>query len=265
MYVPGAKGKFITEMCDLLITNSNDVKLPVNVKSGGHVSWTDQLKYVIDGDTNGIFPEELHYKEYIKRITDKANKQDINVDTHYTKLETIIYLLANNHNVIFINTDEDDILELVDNFYYKNFIAPFYTGIDPLKKTKQIEGLLIDNYKTIKSLNDNEFNLVKEYFAKPFYQWSKECYDICYTMARHSCNPPKLNPKELTHNNFLYLEYKNLGQESTIQSIANLMSNGVISKVARYRFNSYTDSQAFGTYNEFIEKFILDFADKNVV
>jgi hypothetical protein len=38
-----------------------------------------------------------------------------------------------------------------------------------------------------------------------------------------------------------------------------------INELALNRFNSYTDSQAFGTYNEFIEKFILDFADKNIV
>jgi hypothetical protein len=264
MYVPGAKGKFITEICDIL-TNSH--RSNIDIKSGGHVSWTDKIDYVIDNDTNGIFPEELHYQEYIKKISDKtisSNVKDLFVDVHYINRETIDYLLGNNHKVIFISTSEDDILNLVDNFYYKNFIAPFYTGIDPLQKTKLIEGLLTDNYNTVKSLNDEDFDIVSTYFSKPFFQWSKDCYDVCYKMIRSSCKPTNADVSDLTHDNFLHLKYKNISDPNTLQQVTNLLSVG-INELALNRFNSYTDSQAFGTYNEFIEKFILDFADKNIV
>jgi hypothetical protein len=265
MYVPGAKGKFITELCDLL-TNSHHSN--IDIKSGGHVSWTDKIDYVIDNDTNGIFPEDLHYQEYVKKINDKtilSNVQDLFVDVHYTNRQTIDYLLSNNHKVIFISTSEDDTIKLVDNFYYKNFIAPFYVGVNSLQKTKQIEGLLTDNYKAVKSLNDEDFDIVSPYFSKPFFQWSKDCYDVCYKMIRSSCIHKNTIINDITHRNFLHLEYKNISDPNTLQQVANLVSSGLTNKLAVSRFNSYTDSQSFGTYNEFIEKFILDFADKNVV
>lgn len=265
MYVPGSKGKFITEICDLL-TNSR--RPNVDIRSAGNVTWTDKIDYVIDGDTNGIFPEEFHYQEYIKRISDKtilSNLQDLCVDVHYTNRKTIDYLLSNNHRVIFISTSEDDTLKLVDNFYYKNFIAPFYVRVNSLQKTSQIEGLLTDNYKVVKSLNDEDFDIVNPYFSKPFFQWSKDCYDVCYKMIRSSCNPTHTKVDDITHSNFLHLEYKNISDPNTLQQVANLVSSGLTNKLAVSRFNSYTNSQEFGTYDEFIEKFILDFADKNIV
>ena len=263
MYVPGSKGKFVTEICDLLLTDHFN---KVNVTSAGFVSWANKIGYQFDGHINGIFPEEIHYQEYIKKVTDKvANKQNIHIDTHYTNIETLNYLLENNHKVIFISTTVDDIIELAENFFYKNFIGPFYGKVDVQQKTEQVKKLLTNNHSIIKSINDEEFNLVKEYFSKPFHQWSRECYDICYKMSEYSCGPAKSNPKDITHDNFLYLDYKNLGEQSTLQSIANLMSNGVINKSARIRFNQYTNSQEFGTYNEFIEKFMLDFSDKSIV
>ena len=265
MYVPGSKGKFITEICDLL-TNSR--RPNVDIRSAGNVTWTDKIDYVIDGDTNGIFPEEFHYQEYIKRISDKtilSNLQDLCVDVHYTNRKTIDYLLSNNHRVIFISTSEDDTIKLVDNFYYKNFIAPFYVGVNSLQKTSQIEGLLTDNHVTGKSINEEDFNIVSPYFSKPFFQWSKDCYDVCYKMIKHSCVPSNTDINDITHTNFLHLEYKNIGNHNTLQSVANLLSNGVINELSINRFDNYINSQEFGTYDEFIEKFILDFADKSIV
>lgn len=265
MYVPGSKGKFITEICDIL-TNSH--RFYIDIKSGGHVSWTDKIDYVIDNDTNGIFPEELHYQQYVKKISDKtilSNVKDLFVDVHYTNRKTIDYLLSNNHRVIFISTSEDDTIELVDNFYYKNFIAPFYTRINSLQKTRQIESLLIDNHNVVKSLNEEDFNIVSPYFSKPFFQWSKDCYDVCYKMIRSSCNPSNTDINDITHTNFLHLEYKNIGNHNTLQSVADLVSEGVINESALTRFNNYTSSQEFGTYDEFIRKFMLDYSNRNTV
>jgi nucleoside-diphosphate-sugar epimerase len=47
-----------------------------------------------------------------------------------------------------------------------------------------------------------------------------------------------------------------LGTQETIQQIADLVSNGVITAWAQLRFNNYNANQQFGSYEEYMTKFL---------
>lgn len=262
MYAPGSKGKFITELCDTLL---NTKTVPTLFNASGRVSWTNRINYNINNDwINGVFPENENHQKYIQEIFElskKANVESLCIDTHYIETATAEYMLKNNFKVIYINADGDDIPEFANNFYYKNHIDGYEKFDDQWRrrKTDAYIRIIENNHKVSRLLNDQEYNYISQHFHLLLHKWPKECHDIFFNILK-SKGPGSLNQSiksdTIVHKNFLYLEYKNLGKQETIQQIANLVSAGVISKFAQLRFANYNANQQFGPYEEYITKFL---------
>ena len=262
MYVPGSKGKFITELSDIL---SNTKTRPSVLNASGWVSWTDRINYNVNNDwINGGFPESEKHPEYIQEIFElakKVNVKSVCIDTHYTETATAEYMLENNFKVIFINADPDDIPDLANNFYYKNYVDG-YKELDDTRRRRKTDSyirIIENNHKVARELTDQEYNFMSQYFHLPMHKWPRACHDLFFnTMKRKG--PGALNQfiksDTIVHKNFLYLDYKNLGTQETIQQIADLVSNGVITAWAQLRFNNYNANQQFGSYEEYMTKFL---------
>lgn len=253
MYVPGAKGKFITELCDLLLDQEKDV-IDFN-NTGGNVGWNFKLgsnKYFAEYP-NGIFPEEVHYKEYINQIETTA--QDLGhvnlcIDTHYVFPETIEYLLERNHKVIRIYTTREDAPALQNNFFYKNFMY------DLNHPNMRIEDIIKHSLLCAKSAVETayRFDEFKDDLNLPIHKWSREKLKELFKAVGHFTNGymPEFGDRE----NLLNLRFSELNSMDTLMQLPTFLNLKVNDKFLN-RCNSYMKKQSeIQTFDEYVDKFL---------
>lgn len=270
LYAPGAKGKFITELCEVLSTKqSNESQL---VK--GHPNWMfDFSKYLPSVDLpqrnlHGFNPEVEKYKFYVDTILDfsKGYNKKLFVDCHYNKLDTIKYMLETGCKVIVINHNNkstEERHELANNFFYKNLIYNYPNTTDPEMLDQLISsvqrilevGLGPAGMPTIKKLNEMYVKFVP-YRSLPLHAWPREAKDVLYDSVYLLNTEGNIN--FVNHDNCLVIDYKTIGSEDMLTSLANFIDEDIDS-TAITLYNKYSANQkAIPKYTEYIDTFHLN-------
>lgn len=251
MYAPGAKGKFITELCDLLLSTKFSTK---NIKShAGNVTWNRQLRSnnYFSEYPNGVFPEEENYKEYIYQIeeTCKTLGHDyLCIDTHYQNKETVAAFLEKNHKVIRISKTDTDSKDLQNNFFYKNFI--YNVTADNL------EFRIMDSLRIAKTslASVNKLEEFENDLTIPLHLWSKEKLIFLFDSVGKFTSG-KMDPIE-DQENLLNLKYSDLNNMNTLLQLPDFLGVDVNDNFLS-RINTYIKQQEQITnFDEYIDKFI---------
>lgn len=250
MYPPGAKGKFITELVDLSLSNEYLIE---NFKShAGNVTWNYLLRSnnYFNEYPNGVFPEEENYKEYIYQIEETCKTlgyDSLCIDTHYQNEETVAFLLERNHRVIRITTTVDDSKDLQNNFFYKNFIYSITADNSEFR--------IMDSLQIAKtSLTSNKLEELKTDLTTPLHLWSKEKLTSLFDAVSEFTSGKMVSIE--SRKNLLNLKYSDLNDMNTLLQLPQFLGVDVNDNFLS-RSNAYLEQQKHITdFDEYIDKFI---------
>ena len=250
-YAPGAKGKFVTELCSILLTKDRET---VNVNlGGGNIRWNQTLgsNDYFKEYPNGIFPEQEHYKEYIKQIEDTClaiGCETLCIDTHYMSEETVEYLLERGHKVIRIFTTQEDSKDLQNNFFYKNFM---YKLSDSNIKFKLEDALNIAKTTITSADKLEEF---ADVLQTHLHLWSKQQLTSLFDTVG-SCTSGRVDTIS-DRPNLLNLKYSGLNDTSSLLAIPKFL-NVEPSNEFLLRCESYIKEQTKITnFDNYIDLFL---------
>ena len=274
-YVPGARGKFIAEICDL--SKLKDDKLDDSLyrhsqESGGQVQWTKALIPYFEqvnlgyANIHGIFPEKENYKQYIDIIIDgleQANAQNCTVDIHYIEKDSLEYILGRGAKVIRVTvTRSAQASKLQNDFFYKNFIAGINETVDESHKILMREQQLVLARKIIDENYNNDrtwvpkylLDLAKSKFDLPLSQWGVDGLTVLYKCCG-GLNRQLQKPNIVTHDNLFEIEISDVLNFDNIVKIVNFVGGQVNDDVIN-RFNSYIKQQeTIPKFNDYINDF----------
>jgi len=265
-YHPGAKGKFIAEICDLSKhTNLRKTNLQ---KAGGNARWLDKMiRYLQDNnisisDIHGKFPEEEYCKTYINTVLAgmETLQSDLTVDTHYTEKCSLEYILEQGHKVIrIVVADEKGVESLQNNFFYKNFIDDEKSPIENRSRLAKNNIISCGNESYSKHIVEDFDN---ELLDKPISQWDKKAlsilFDVCGVFTK------KIQVYNLIrHPNLLEVNVTDLRYLDVLANIIKF-AGGEMNKETRDRIVEYNKAQSnITTFDEYIETFINKYAKNN--
>lgn len=254
-YQPGAKGKFITEICDLGTVPDASLTPKYDIH-GGNIRW---LEYPVrrylhehnipNGNYHGLDPEELkeNYTRYVDTILEclKTCNSKYAVDTHYVRETSLNYMLSKGAKVVrIITTDENYINKLFDNFFYKNFI----------NKNKK-NSIIIARHviATTDTPIKEQFNY--EMLNRPLNKWDKESLRMLYDIS--SLSIKKLQePGIIVHENLLEVNSKELTDIDVLTKIVEF-AGGTMNDIVKSRIEEYNNAQQdITTFDEYIEEFL---------
>lgn len=261
VYGPGAKGKFVTEICDLARMAENALGEIRPHPSSGRAIW---MGYVIDellaagfkyGDTHGFHPEAEHYKFYVDTVIAALNKSDLQeptVDVHYTRKDTIEYMLAKGAKVIRIVVNDDDAARMAHNdFFYKNFIANYENDIEDIGRFSR---MILEQQVKFESPEQKD-HLMATVYSKPLKEWGKEHIRILYN-ACAGFTGQRQEPGIIQHKNLLEINVKDILDFNTIAVIANF-AGGKLNSYVLQRCSDYKKEQEkITSFDDYIDKFL---------
>jgi len=111
LYPPGAKGKFIADLCELLSnTFDQDIIDTRGNEFKGVPSWPSAFRDYLENnnlsslDLHGWYPEPEQYKNYVDTVLEfsKSYNKKLFVDCHYTGGGSVQYMLDRGCTVIVI-------------------------------------------------------------------------------------------------------------------------------------------------------------------
>lgn len=252
-YLPGAKGKFIAEICDLSTHPNLYLKADIH---GGSVYWLDELMQeylnknkILQSNYHGMYPEEQYHKFYIDTIANGQEKLKSNfvVDIHYTNKMPLEYILSKGHKLIrIVSTDENTASKLQNNFFYKNFINQ--NKADPIVKANFASYIMTNHIdqESLKIKKDFNTNLI----GRPLLDWDKESlrvlFDMCGVFTRRI-----QQANIIEHENLFEVNINDLTSIDTLTSIINFvggsMNDAVMNRITQYN-NAQQDITSFDEY-----------------
>jgi len=257
MYLSGAKGKFITELCDLLMHPPRDIGYVTKHffnNSGGNVNWNYKLlsnKY-FDLYPNGVFPEEINYTEYVSQIEDScksAGLESLCIDTHYQLPKTVQYLLDRNYKVIRIYTTTEDGPILQNNFFFKNFIYD-------LTKTRSINDTIKYSLQCAKVAIEtaNKLEEFKYDLNIPLHNWSKERLKSLFNIIGHFTggHMHEIEDKE----NLMNLKFTDINNIDNLLPIANFLGVEVNDNFLNRCDMYFKKQNQIQQFDEYVETFL---------
>jgi hypothetical protein len=257
-YIPGTKGKFVTEICDL--SKNEGLHLKTNVH-GGSVYWLNPLmeeclnkNKISQTNYHGIHPEDKYYKFYIDTIVNLTErlKSNFSVDIHYTSEITLNYILSKGHKLIrIISTDTNNSSKLHNNFFYKNFINQYKN--DPIDKAN-FASFIMTKHNDQSSLKiKKDFN--SELIGKMLHEWDKDSLRILFNICGLFTNKIQ-QPNIIEHENLFEVNVNDLDSIDTLESIINFvggsMNDAVVNRITQYN-NAQKD---ITTFDEYIDDFL---------
>lgn len=254
-YAPGARGKFITELCERSVKNPKWIE--ITTMSGGNVFWWnvvgDHFKSIGIGRENSriISPELDNYKFYVDSVRSallKFSHEDFFVDTHCIEYESLNYMLESGCKVVrIIVTDSNQIETLKNDFFYKNFVA----GPGSDNEKLDFATMIIKRRKN-KDPN-NDYTLTTSKFHLPLKQWGEEALAELYNTCTFF-NKQKENI--IIHDNLLEVNYSDLLKIETISKIIKFVDGEMNDRVKK-RFNEYVQGQnEIPPFDVYIKDFI---------
>jgi hypothetical protein len=257
-YLPGAKGKFITEICDLSTHLNLHLKTDVH---GGSVYWLDELMQeylnknkILQSNYHGMYPEEQYHKFYIDTIANGQEKLKSNfaVDIHYTNKIPLEYILSKGHKLIrIISTDDDTATRLQNNFFYKNFIN--HNKADPENKANLASYIMVNHTdpESMIAKKDFDFKLI----GRPLLEWDKESLRILFNMCGLFTRRIQ-EPNIIKHENLFEVNIRDLTSIDTLASIINF-AGGSMNDAVMNRITQYNNAQKdITTFDEYIDDFL---------
>jgi len=256
-YKPGARGKFLSEICDLSKTNLNkldDSLYRHSHGSNGQVQWTMALIPFFEKTglgfhhIHGIFPEKENYKTYIDLIVQGLQEfeaADFTVDIHYIEQETLQYILDAGHRVVrIVVATQVESEELQNNFFYKNFIAPssIKTEQSEAQKLALAVKLAEDDYHNPDSWVPK--HLVELALAKrdqKLENWGRDALNVLYKCSGSLAR--RLQKKNIiTHENLFEIQLSNILNLDEVAKVINFVGGEVNEDVVK-RFEAYKEEQ----------------------
>lgn len=254
-YQAGAKGKFVTEVCDL----STHPEI-VNIKniSSGNVNWItpEMHEHLINNNFpvtqfHGKFPEEENYQFYIDTVLQQIKKANLNfsVDTHYVQKCSLEYILSKGEKVIrIIVSNEQSVYKLQNNFFYKNFLdKKIYEDIKP------VISILIEE------THANCPDLVKDFdhsiLDKSLNEWDKNTLSILFDACRVFTKDIQ-EPNIIVHENLLEIEMDDLLSIDTLTNIVDFVGGTMNDTVCKRIEEYYKAQEKITIFDEYIENFL---------
>ena len=267
LYAPGAKGKFVTEVCEML-TNTFDESI-VNTTGNefkGLPSWPIVFKEYLENNNlpivhaHGWQPEVEQHKNYVDTILNfsKSYNKKLFVDCHYTNNgNSVEYMLEKGCKVIVIKNYIKDRYELLHNFFYKNIIVGYPNKFSHvfLKHCKD----LIDN-NAFGDIGKKMTEELKEMYLKiepyaeiDFHLWPREIKDLLF---KSICliNAGRVNYFN-THENCLKINYSDIGSEEILIQLSEFVDGNIDNKTLNM-YNTYSMAQkSIPKYEDYIDTF----------
>lgn len=264
-YMPGARGKFVTEICELSHSSANNSN---KTSAGGNISWVSML--TDDLQKLGISWQEIHYldpenekfKFYVDSIISAGSQlgiENLFIDTHYILPETFEYAISRGCRVIRIVVNNDENLDnLQNNFFYKNFIEK-YDDPNARASCQNLAKKNIIQRKNSRSkwpITEEEFKNVENMFDIPLAHWTKEQLKILHRCSKFG----DLQDKNImNHSSLIEVNYDDLLKEDTIKKIVEFVAGQYNDNVKR-RFDDYVVGQnKVVDFDSYIDKFIRDY------
>lgn len=267
-YQPGAKGKFVSEVCDISRLGIDPAKNQLVTQAGGAPGWVTKIKQSLDlkhpdfvtkNDYTGIFPEKENYVFYIDTVIEELKKnhaENYAVDTHYVGESSLRYMLDSGVQVIRIVVDTYKELEKIrTNFFYKNFIANFENNKD---YSLQLANKLFSE-GNVKFLSSSELDSLKSVSTQYLNEWTKTQLKLLNKLCPFMILPEK--KQVVQHENLLEVNLSDLYNFQTFETIIKFVS-GELNDIAVKRINSYlVEQEKILSFDEYIDQFL---ENKNV-
>lgn len=241
-YIPGARGKFVAELCQLSMTTGEVYGNPTS--AGGNITWINFIQHDLEKlgiqwtDVHHLDPEHEKYKFYIDSISSCLSKFENNnffVDTHYILKDTLEYALSQGHKVIRIVVSNHKQYEQINNhFFYKNFVSTLSDDQKRLDLAKRIVEQSEHGPYRLK------LNLVRDQFDLPLNRWNIEALTILYKLCGEFFKIQK--PNIITHENLLEVDYDSLLNFENVNRIINFVG-GELNDHVKKRFDTYVAEQ----------------------
>lgn len=240
-YMPGTRGKFLTELCDISL-NKRLAGSSLNTL-GGQITWYDRIRSHLENvgidwkHAHVIDPEVGNHEFYVDSIVSgltALGDEDFFVDTHCIEYESLNYMLESGCKVVrvivtnYLQTDK-----IQSDFFYKNFIAS--ASSDELKLK-----LAIRIIEQTKNNNPNkDFSLSISKFHLPLNQWGEDALRQLY----NCCIFFKIQKENMIiDDNLLELNYNDLLKVETISKLIDFVGGEMNDQVLT-RFDNYVQAQ----------------------
>lgn len=259
LYCPGAKGKFIAEICELLSNTFDEGIVDTTGKEfKGVPSWPVVFKEYLENknqsslDLHGWHPEPEQYKNYVNTILEfsKSYNKKLFVDCHYSEGNSVQYMLDQGCKVIIIKNYFKDRYELLNNFFYKNIILNY-----PNNFTK----FLLDLWKEMANA-DSFSQEIKDIYLKiepyksiDFHLWPREIKDLLFktTELMNTGRVHYFNQ----HENCLKIAYDKIGADEILVQLSEFVGGTIDSKTLNM-YNTYSRNQkTIPKYEDYIDTF----------
>lgn len=263
LYPPGAKGKFITEICELL-SNTFDEELvdTTGNEFKGFPSWPVMFGDYLESrnrsklDLHGWYPESEQHKNYVDTVIEfsKSYNKKLFVDCHYSLGDSVQYMLDQGCKVIIIKTYFKDRHELLNNFFYKNIILNYPNNFSKKLLTLWKEMIDVKNVKYPISQELKDIYLkIEPYKSTEFHLWPREIKDLLFktTEIMNSGRIYYFNPND----NCLTIEYDKIGSNKMLVQLSEFI-NGTIDSRTLNVYNTYSAHQkTIPKYEDYIDNF----------
>lgn len=261
VYNPGSKGKFVTEICDLSRMAENALGEIRPHPASGRAIW---MGYAIDelvargfkyGDTHGLHPEDENYKFYVDSVMTALNNSELaepTVDVHYSRKETIEYMLEKGAKVIRIIVPDAASAKMAHNdFFYKNFIANYSNNEEDIVRFAK---MVMNNEGKFVS-EEQKAQMMETVYSKPLKEWGKENIRALYN-ACGGFTTRIQEPNILKHKNLLEVKVSDIIDFNTIAMIANFVDGKVNSYVLERLAAYKKEQEKITTFDEYIDTFL---------